>query len=136
MKKAISGKAVVERLGEPPGPYSYAIEATGRTIYISGQVACINGRVFGEHDFGVQYRHILENIRVVLEAAGASMNDVVKMVHYVVAEMRTSSPDFKALVEVRKEFFHERFPVSTLVQVAGLLFDGLLIEVDAWAVAD
>ena len=136
MKKAITGKAVVERHGEPPGPFSYAIEASGKTIYIAGQVACINGKVFGEYDFGAQYRHILENIRVVLEAAGASMDDVVKMVHYVVPEMRTTSPDFKALVEVRKEFFHEPFPVSTLVQVAGLLFDGLLIEVDAYAVVD
>ena len=136
MKKAIAGKAVVERHGEPPGPFSYAIEASGKTIYIAGQVAAINGKVFGEGDFGAQYRHILENIRVVLEAAGASMDDVVKMVHYVVPEMRTSYPDFKALVEVRKEFFHEPFPVSTLVQVAGLLFDGLLIEVDAYAVVD
>ena len=136
MKKAITGKAVVERHGEPPGPFSYAIEASGKTIYIAGQVACVNGKVFGEYDFGAQYRHILENIRVVLEAAGASMDDVVKMVHYVVPEMRTTSPDFKALVAVRKEFFHEPFPVSTLVQVAGLLFDGLLIEVDAYAVVD
>ena len=136
MKKSVSGKAVVERLGAPPGPFSYAIEATGKTIYIAGQVALMNGKVVSEGDFGAQYRHILENIRVVLQAAGASMDDVVKMVHYVVPEMRTSSPDFKALVEVRKEFFHERFPVSTLVQVAGLLFDGLLIEVDAWAVVD
>jgi 2-iminobutanoate/2-iminopropanoate deaminase len=136
VKKAISGEAVVKRLGAAPGPYSYAIEATGRTIYIAGQVALMDGKVVSEGDFGAQYRHILENIRVVLEAAGASMDDVVKMVHYVVPEMRTSSPDFKALVEVRKKFFHERFPVSTLVRVAGLLFDGLLIEVDAWAVVD
>ena len=136
MKKSVSGKAVVERLGETPGPYSYAIEATGKTIYIAGQVALMNGKVVSEGDFGAQYRHILENIRIVLQAAGASMDDVVKLVHYVVPEMRTSSPEFKSLVAVRREFFHERFPVSTLVRVAGLLFEGLLIEVDAWAVVD
>ena len=136
MKKVISGERTKERLGEAIGPYSYGIEARGRIIYIAGQIARYQGEIVGEGDFGAQYRHILENVKAVLEDAGASMNDVVKLVHYVVPKLTADSPEFKSMVEVRKQFFEEDFPASTLIRVAGLLFDGLLLEVDAIAVAD
>jgi len=136
VKKVISGERTKERLGQAIGPYSYGIEARGRIIYIAGQIARYQGEIVGEGDFGAQYRHILENVKAVLEDAGASMNDVVKLVHYVVPKLTADSPEFKSMVEVRKQFFEEDFPASTLIRVAGLLFDGLLLEVDAIAVAD
>lgn len=136
MKRVISGERIKERLGEPIGPYSYGIEARGRIIYVAGQVARYNGEIVGKGDFGAQYKHILENIKAVLEDAGASMNDVVKLVHYVVPKLTADSLEFKSMIEARRQFFEKDFPVSTLIQVAGLLFDGLLLEVDAIAVAD
>ena len=136
MKKAIAGPRTRERLGEPIGPYSYGVEARGRIIYVAGQIARMHGEVVGKGDFGAQYRHILENVKAVLEDAGASMDDVVKLVHYAVPRIRPDSAQFKSMIEVRKEFFEKDFPASTLIQVAGLVFDDLLLEVDAVAVAD
>ena len=136
MKKVISGERTKERLGEAIGPYSYGIEARGRIIYVAGQIARYRGEIVGKGDFGAQYKHIMENIKAVLEDAGASTNDIVKLVHYVVPKLTPDSPEFKSMAEVRKQFFDKDFPASTLIQVAGLLFDDLLLEVDAIAIAD
>ena len=128
MKKAITGKTVVERHGQPPGPFSYAIEASGRTIYVAGQVAAIDGKVFGEGDFGAQYRHILENIKVVLEAAGASMDDVVKTTVFL-----TRAEDFGAMNEVYKTYFTKDLPARSTLIIAALARPEMVVEIEGIA---
>ena len=136
MKKAISGERTKRQVGEAFGPWTHGIEAKGRFIFVAGQIALVNGRVIGKGDIGAQYQHIMENIKAVLEDAGASMNDLVKLVHYVVPEVTPGSAEYKSIVEVRKQYIQKDYPVSTLVQVAGLMVKDLLIEVDAIAVTD
>ncbi len=77
-----------------------------------------------------QTRQAFKNMKAVLEAAGASMDDVVKLTTIAV---RTA--DFPKIAAVRKEFFKEPYPASTTF-VAQLLNSDWLVEIEAIAVVD
>jgi reactive intermediate/imine deaminase len=102
----------------------------GNAIYVSGQVAYdANGNLVGEGDMQAQTRQVFENIKAVLAAAGAGLEDVIKINSYI-----TDQSKFMDMLEVRKDIFGANPPASTAVVVAGLAFPGLLIEVEAIAV--
>ena len=136
MKKVIFGERTKKIVGEAFGPWTQGIEAKGRLFFVAGQVALVNGKVIGKGDIGAQYKQIMENIKAILEDAGASMNDTVKLVHYVTPNVTPESAEYAAIKKVRKQYIQRDFPVSTMVRVAGLMIEDLLIEVDAIAVAD
>jgi enamine deaminase RidA (YjgF/YER057c/UK114 family) len=120
-------------LNEPQG-YTHVVEARGqRLIYVSGQIAFNSaGELVGRGDLRAQTTQVWENIQAALEAVGASLSDVVKLNTYVV----NYSPDQRpVLAEVRSRFLGpDRRPASTLVGVASLALDGLLVEIEAFAV--
>jgi reactive intermediate/imine deaminase len=102
----------------------------GNTIYVSGQVAYnAGGQLVGEGDIQAQTRQVFQNIKEILAAAGASMQDIIKINTYI-----TDQSKFMDMLAVRKEIFGDKPPASTAVVVAGLAFPGLLIEVEAIAV--
>lgn len=117
----------------PVGPYSHGVIAEGgRLLFIAGQVAWgPDGKVVGKGDFETQARVVMQNIQRILEEAGASFSNVVKLVNYL-----KNKDDYPLLKKVRSEFIKENPPVSTLIQVSNLLEDDLLIEVEAIAVLD
>jgi enamine deaminase RidA (YjgF/YER057c/UK114 family) len=80
-------------------------------------------------DFKAQVRLTFENLRTVLEKAGASLDNVVKLGSYFVGI--ENLPDYGA---VQAEFFKGKTPAQTAVGVAGLALPGMLIEVEAYAV--
>lgn len=136
MKKVIFGERTKNQVGEAFGPFTMGIEAKGNLIFIAGQIALVNGKIIGKGDIGAQYKHIMENIKAILEDADASMDDVVKWVNYVVPKVTPESAEYAAIVNVRKSYLKGDYPVSTMVQVAGLMYEDALIEVDAIAVKD
>jgi reactive intermediate/imine deaminase len=102
----------------------------GNTIYVSGQVAYSTaGQLVGEGDMRAQTRQVFDNIKAVLAAAGAGIEDIIKINTYI-----TDQSKFMDMLEVRKEIFGASLPASTAVVVAGLAFPGLLIEVEAIAI--
>ena len=119
----------VEALCLPPEPYSYAIRA-GNTLYLAGQVAFDRrGGIVGE-TVEEQARQVWQNIRDVLEAAGSSITDVVK-VTYFMQDIREIAEEFP----VREEVFAGRpYPAVTAIQAAALGLPGLKMEVDVIAV--
>jgi enamine deaminase RidA (YjgF/YER057c/UK114 family) len=107
----------------------------GRLVFVSGQIAVDReGNLVGRGDLGAQTRQVFENLRVALDAAGASFGDVVKLNYYVVG----FRPEQLAVIrEVRGRYLPaEAPPASTLVGVTALAMDGLLIEVEATALTD
>jgi 2-iminobutanoate/2-iminopropanoate deaminase len=83
----------------------------------------------GEGDMKAQTRQVFENITNVLESAGSSLKDVVKINTYI-----TDGSKFMDMLAVRSEIFADDPPASTAVVVAALAFPGLLIEVEAIAI--
>jgi len=113
------------------GAYSHGLRvdlAGAAMIFVTGQLALDpDGNVVSE-DVQEQTRYVLENIKTILEQAGAALEDVVK-IQYFVADI----DDFEKISAVRNGFFGEIKPASTLVAVAGLAAPGCKIEVEAIA---
>ena len=108
---------------------SQAIEI-GNTIYVSGQVSMDSaGNVVGPGDMQAQTRQALENIKTVLESAGSSMADVVKITVFM-----TDISLLRDTHQGRAEFFPDPPPASTGIDISALAFPGLLIEIEAIAV--
>ena len=112
---------------EPRGPYSHAVRA-GDFIYVSGQVA-INPKTnqFEPGTVADETRRTIENIRAILQAAGADLADVVKCSVFL-ADIR----DFAAMNEVYAQFFGEAKPARSTVH-AMLPAPGMKVEIDCVA---
>ena len=74
---------------------------------------------------------IYEKLKVILETAGASFEDVAWTTDYI-----TTTEGYKATAKVRRQYFGENFPASTGIIVKGLLGKEALIEIDAVAMLD
>jgi len=94
--------AQIRRFINPPGQtppgYSHAVEVSGgRTIYVSGQVAMdASGAVVGQNDFRAQAKQVFENLKTVLAASGATLDDVVKFTHYVATTPKNCASSAKS----------------------------------------
>jgi enamine deaminase RidA (YjgF/YER057c/UK114 family) len=113
-------------------PLSQAVRA-GNTIYLAGQVSLDrHGKVVGIGDLAAQTRQIFENVRTVLAAAGADLADIVRLTNYFTVDL--TAENTRAYWTVRKEYFGDHRPASTGLQVKGLIYPTLLLEVDVIAV--
>ena len=105
----------------------------GNMLFISGMDASqadpATGKPIVRGDIVEQTRVIYEKIKAILEAAETSFEDVVCTTDYI-----TTTENYKATAEVRRQYFGENFPASTGIIVKGLLRAGALIEIDAVAV--
>jgi 2-iminobutanoate/2-iminopropanoate deaminase len=112
------------------GPYSQAVEAQGRMIFCSGQIPLdpATGEMVGASDVRVQAKRVMENLKAVLEAAGASFAQVVKTTIFL-----ADLSDFGAVNEIYGGYFPSAPPARATVQVAGLP-RGALVEIDCIAV--
>jgi 2-iminobutanoate/2-iminopropanoate deaminase len=114
-----------------PNGYSYAIKKTGTPVFVSGQVALDRqGKLVGEHDAAAQTEQVFQNLKTVVEAAGGTLDDVVKLTIYV-----TDAAYRPAVAAARLKYFKEgQYPASTYLVVSALAVPQLLVEVEAVAV--
>jgi 2-iminobutanoate/2-iminopropanoate deaminase len=118
----------VQGLMEPISHFSDAVIG-GDTLYVSGLVATNEaGAVVGAGDVVEQTRQIFRNLKRILDTAGATPADVVKVTIFMrdVAQRPLINP-------VRQEFFGPHRPASTLVEISRLVRDELLLEIEAVA---
>jgi len=115
----------------PFGAFSNAAwQPPGRVLHLAGQVGVDEDwNLVGPGDMVAQARQTLENLQSILRGGGGEMDDIVSVIVYV-----TEMAPLMAVHEVRKEFFSEPYPASTLVQVAALVKPEFLIEISAVAV--
>jgi 2-iminobutanoate/2-iminopropanoate deaminase len=126
--KGLQRLRVPEHLPEPISHYTDGVLADG-WLYISGMLAVdAKGSLIGKGDVVAQTERVLENIKAVLDKAGASFDDVVKVTVYL-----RRIEDRAAVNTMRKRFFGESRPASTLVEITGLVIPDALVEIDAVA---
>jgi 2-iminobutanoate/2-iminopropanoate deaminase len=112
------------------GPYSQAIRV-GNLVFTSGQIPLHpqTGDIVGE-TAAEQARQVLQNLQAVLQAAGASLQNVVKTTIFL-----TDLSQFAAVNAVYAEFFPENPPARSTVQVAALP-RGVQVEIEAIAIVE
>jgi len=123
-----------ENIARPIKPtYSHGVKVkAGTFLFLAGQVAFDkDGNIVGKGDAAAQTRQLLENMRSVLEEAGATFNNIVNVKVYL-----KDLKDFEAVHKVRLEYFSKEPPSSTLVEVKSLVHPELLVEIDAVAALD
>ena len=104
------------------------VDNPGSLIFVSGQLARDGeGNQVGGGMLE-QTRQCIRNIETVLQAAGASLSDIVWTTVYTV-DIR----EFKQIVAAREEFFRDHLPTSTMVEVNHLSEPGLLVEIQVIA---
>jgi 2-iminobutanoate/2-iminopropanoate deaminase len=132
-RQHIQPEALAKRVVGGHVLYSHVVVAEGkRLIFIAGQLARDReGNVVGKGDMRAQMRQVGENIKTALQAAGASLSDLVKTTTYV-----TDIEEFFNHVDVRMEYFGAALPTSTTVEVRRLAQPDFLVEVEAMAIID
>ena len=132
-RQNIQPEALAKRVVDGHVLYSHVVVAEGkRMIFIAGQLARDRqGNVVGQGDMRAQLHQVGENVKAALEAAGASLRDLVKTTTYV-----TDIEEFFKHVDVRMEYFGAALPTSTTVEVRRLAHPDFLVEVEALAITD
>ena len=110
------------------GPYSQAVRA-GAFVFLSGQIPLnpISGELVAG-DVRVQTERVIRNLKAVLEAAGSSLDNVVKTTVFL-----KDMNDFAAMNEVYTQYFGKTAPARATVQAARLPKD-VSVEIDAIAI--
>jgi len=123
MRKAV----LTDKAPKPVGPYSQAI-LSDDFIFVAGQGPSDPAtRVYTPADTKTETKRTFENLKAILEAAGSSLDKVVKCNVYL-----RDIKDFAAMNEVYATYFQEPFPARTTIQ-AGALPMGIAVEIECIA---
>lgn len=123
-----------EELGAPRG-YSNGMigPAGGRILFVAGQIGWDGERQVVPGGFGPQFRQALDNVLVVVKGAGGEASDIARLTMYV-----TSKQEYvDALEDVGQAYralMGRHYPAMALLEVAGLLEPGAVVEIEATAV--
>ena len=120
-------RVYADAAGEPPeGTWSNCL-IVDRHVYIAGMTARSSefNTIVGDNTFE-QSRVIFDKIKALIEAAGGSMADIVKVNIFL-----TDINDRQQVWEARREYFTGDFPVSTLLEVSKLVHPDMSVEIEA-----
>lgn len=118
-----------QNIHPPVAPYVHQIEVTEpqRWLTLSGQIGMIADGSIPE-DAIAQLKIALENIKRNLDSADMEVQDITKLVFYLVGDM-----DAIQRKEIISDFLGEHLPCTTLMYVVALATPALKVEIDAWA---
>jgi enamine deaminase RidA (YjgF/YER057c/UK114 family) len=123
---------------QPPGwkrprGYSNGIAASGRTVFVAGQVGWNAEEKFETDDFAGQFTQALRNIAAVLAEAGAKPEHVTRFTIYMTSK-REYYAALKHIGEGYRAVFGKHYPTMTAVEVSALMEDRAKLEIEATAV--
>ena len=123
---------------QPPGwprpkGYSNGISASGRTIYTAGVIGWDEREMMVSHRLDLQFEQVLKNIVAILAEGGAKPEHVVRMTAYITDRAQYLRLRDE-LAPIWKSIMGNHYPAMALVEVAGLVNQSALVEVEATAV--
>lgn len=123
-----------QSLGAPSG-YSNGLltEASGRLLFIAGQIAWNERHEIVSDDFVAQFDKALENVVAVVSEAGGKASDIARLIIYV-TDKQAYRERTREVGERYRKHLGKHFPAMVLVQVAGLLDDAAKVEIEGIAV--
>lgn len=117
-----------------PQGYSNGISASGRLVFVAGQIGWDEGQVLVSDDIAGQTRQALKNTVAILKEAGARPEDVARMTWYITDKAAYMGAR-QEIGAAFREVMGKHFPAMSLVVVQDLLEDGALVEIETTAVA-
>jgi len=132
MPNAINFQLLVpETMPKSVGYSQVAVVTGGALVLVAGQVSLDrSGNIVGKEDFRAQVQQVFENLKAAIEAAGGTLNDVIKLNSYFLD--LSHLPTFR---EVRDKYLNVKNPpASTAIQVPRLFRPEFLVEIEAVAV--
>ena len=123
---------------QPPGwarakGFSNGIAASGKLVFIAGQVGWTGEGEWKSRDFAGQFRQALANILEVLAQANGKPEHIVRLTWYVLDKGEYLS-SLKAVGHAYRELMGRHYPTMAVVQVSGLVEDEARLEIEATAV--
>lgn len=123
---------------QPPGwarakGFSNGIAASGKLVFIAGQVGWTGEGEWKSRDFAGQFRQALTNILEVLAQANGKPEHIVRLTWYVLDKHEYLS-SLKAVGQAYRELMGRHYPTMAVVQVSGLVEDEAKLEIEATAV--
>ena len=115
-----------------PRGYANGIVATGRTLFISGQIAWDKDAHLVSPDFATQFLQALDNVIAVVREAGGGTEHLAKLLVFV-TDLDAYRAATRAIGEGWRERLGKHYPAMSLVKVAGLLEAGALVEIEGVA---
>ena len=116
-----------------PRGYANGVVASGKVVYVAGQIGWNEHCVLESDDFSEQVRRALRNVVAVLAEAGATPANLTRLTWYV-----TDKHEYRAALKqvglVYRDVIGPHYPAMTLVQVGALLEDRAKVEIEATAV--
>jgi enamine deaminase RidA (YjgF/YER057c/UK114 family) len=106
--------------------------AGSRILFVAGQVGWDREKLLAPGGFVPQFERALENVRAVVESAGGTVDDLCRFTIYV-TDRSLYENSLRAVGEVYRGFMVKHYPAMALVEVAGLLEPGALVEIEATA---
>ncbi|HLV61640.1 MAG TPA: RidA family protein [Fredinandcohnia sp.] len=116
-----------------PKGYSNGILAKGRILFVGGQIGWDENYEFQSDDFGEQWDRALANVLAVVRAAGGGPEHIARMTVYV-TDKKLYQAAADAVGASWRKHMGKHFPAMALVQVADLLEDRALVEIEATCV--
>jgi enamine deaminase RidA (YjgF/YER057c/UK114 family) len=119
----------------PPRGFNHGILTSGgRLLFLAGQDAGdASGRLVAPGDLLAQFEQVLRNLRAVVEAAGGTMQDIVKL-NVFVADRDAYRAQLKPLGRIFRDYFGDYYPAMALFQVSKFYQDEALVEMEGFAV--
>jgi enamine deaminase RidA (YjgF/YER057c/UK114 family) len=120
-------RIVSDKVKEPaPKTWSNCL-VVGNQVFVSGMTAHdLSGNVVGGKDMYSQARQTFDRIRALMEAAGGSMSNIVKLTIFV-----TDISERKEVWRAREEYFSGNFPACSLIGITALATPELKVEIEA-----
>lgn len=126
-------KSKIEQVTADPDwykPYYISLGiSTNNLVFLSGQAAVNeNGQLVGKDDFDAQAEQVFKNLSRVLDNAGSSLDDVVKVTIFL-----TDMSNFEKIISLREKYFSPPYPADTITEVNSLANPEWMIEIEAIA---
>ena len=102
------------------------------TLYTGGQIGWDKDKVFVSDQFVPQMRQALKNVADIVEEAGGTVSDVVRLTWFV-TDKKAYVENQRAVGQAYREIFGRHFPAMSMLVVAGLVEDQALVEIEATA---
>jgi enamine deaminase RidA (YjgF/YER057c/UK114 family) len=116
-----------------PRGYANGVVASGRQLFVAGQIAWDKDARIVSPDFATQFLQALDNVIAVVRAAGGGTEHIVKLLAFV-TDLEQYRAATKAIGEGWRARMGSYYPAMSMVKVAGLLEPGALVEIEGVAV--